>query len=504
MGGALTGCMGGEMGTGAGSGAALLNFENQRITVMIRQAHMQGLRQEQVLTRKQIQALEILAAPICELQPLVTAEVARNPLLEVEEADVDHRLPDEASPMAADTGDDDSWIEALLRIDEESVSFERRLAPVSPEEERRRQHLLASITVPRTLGDDLNEQLHFLDLDPATRAACEMIVAAVDLHGYCSAHPADLAMVSGRSLAAMEQALRIVQSLEPPGIAARDLRDRLLLQMDRKGLADCFAYRVIRDHFDDVAHNRLPSLARKLRVRLGELREVLDTVRLLEPVPGPRDSQPDPDYVEAEVTVSVREGRLDVRVDDGDLPRLRINRQYKRLLRDPSVPTDTKEYIRGKLRAAAQLIHSLSQRQRTLNRIAAAVAELQEDFFLHGREHLRPMTMATIAQRIGVHETTVSRAVAGKYLRCPSGTLPIRQLFTSGCQDDHGQVVSSSVIKNHIQRLIDDEDPAHPLSDSRIALSLQNQGLRVARRTVAKYRESLQILPCGRRRRYLP
>lgn len=470
---------------------------------MIRPRQTQELRQEQTLSQRQIQALELLAAPISELQPLVRAELEKNPLLEMEEDPEESILPEEAVPEPVDTGDDSSWVEVLLRMDDEGSPFEGGFVGATPEEDERRNRFLESITAPRTLQDDLTEQVRFLDLDPDLRAACETVVAAVDDRGYCAAHPADLAMATGRPLSAMEEALRIVQTLEPPGIAARDSRERLLLQMDRQGDTDSFAYRVIRDHFDDVAENRLPSLARALRVRLSELQEAFDVLRRLDPVLDLESFRPEPEYVEAEVMVTEREGRLEVQVDGGDLPRLRINQQYKRLLQDPATSPETKEYVREKIRSAASLIQNLCQRQRTLDRIAEALVDLQRDYFLLGSDHLRPMTMATVARITGVHETTVSRAVAGKYLRCGNGLVLLRKLFTGGYQDEGGRLVSSTVVKTCIRDLIAAEDCSRPLSDSQIVESLQERGFHVARRTVAKYRESLHIPPRGRRRRYL-
>lgn len=470
---------------------------------MIHQHPTQELRQDQTLTHQQIQALEFLAAPVCDLKTLITAEVAKNPLLECDVADAELDLPQEEAPEPADTGDDDSWMDHLLRLDDDSPVVDRRALQYSPEDEERRRHYLESITASKTLQEDLEEQLHFLDLPAGRRECCEVIIAAIDDHGYCTVHPADLAMATGESLTEVEGALAIVQSLEPAGVAARDLRDRLLIQLERSGRKDTFTYQVIREHFDDVANNRLPSLARKLRVALSDLDEVLSTLRTLRPTLHLPGDGPTAEYVEEEVSVVHRNGRIDIHIDAGQLPSLRINQSYKRLLTDPSVPADTKEYIRQKMRAAAYLIHNVAHRQQTLHRIVDAMVAIQRDYFIQGREHMKPMTMAAIAKRAGVHETTVSRAVAGKYLRCRYGLVPLRRFFSTGYQNGVGALVSNAVVKDRIREIIEAEDPSAPLSDGRIAEGLKEHGLQVARRTVAKYRESMQIPACNQRRKYL-
>ena len=467
------------------------------------QRHTQEVRQEQTMGHQQIQALEMLASPICDLQTMISTELARNPLLELEKVEEDYSLPTEESLTDESSSDDDSWMDSLMRIDDETPLFERQVAYVSAEEEERRRHYFESIATHKTLQDDLQEQVHFLDLSPCMRRCCELVVAAVDDFGYCDSHPADLAMASGESLATVEEALRHVQSLEPAGVAARDLRERLMIQLERQGAGDSQTYLVVSKYFDDLAHNRLPTLSRKLRIPVGELQQVLDQIRQLKPALDLDQYQPAVECVEAEVEILEHQGELEIQYLRDQLPSLRINAQYKRLLADPGTRADTREYIKQKMRAAAHMIHNLALRQRTLDRIIQTIVELQREFFLHGKEYMKPMTMSQVAQHIDVHETTVSRGVASKYMRCKYGLIPLRNFFTSGYQDEGGKSISNTVVKERIRELIEKEDRVAPLSDGRIAEEIQRFGFRVARRTVAKYRESLKILPCNQRRLYV-
>jgi RNA polymerase sigma-54 factor len=232
------------------------------------------------------------------------------------------------------------------------------------------------------------------------------------------------------------------------------------------------------------------------------MRGVLDELRGLKPRLDCSRATPESDYVREEIRIVEEEGELRVDVTNRYLPTLRISRQYRDMLDDPAVDDETKSYIREKIRAAAFLMNSLSQRQSTLERIVTAVLEAQQEFFREGFSRLKPLTMSQIARDIGVHETTISRGVAAKYLRCSHGMIPLRSLFTAGYEDRDGNSVSNAVVKNRIREMVEHEDPGAPLSDSRIAENLTEQGLQVARRTVAKYREAMKILPSNQRRQY--
>ncbi|MDX9981101.1 MAG: RNA polymerase factor sigma-54 [Lentisphaeria bacterium] len=463
-----------------------------------------SLRQEQTLTQQQIQAIEMLAAPLLELQAYVTSELQENPLLEAEPGDEESIAPAAETADSADggTGDDDDWIRQLVELNEPVFNNFAVSAGVSAEEEERRNHFLNSIAAHTTLEDSLLEQIRFLRPGPDVFACCEVIIAALDDDGYLASHPADLAMALGRPAATIGEAIRVVQSCDPAGVGARDLRERLLIQLDRNGGDNELARRLVEDHLDDLGANRIPTLARRLNTSLGEIREALAIIRELRPRIADCSPPSHELEIEPEADIEERGGKLDVQLRRTGIPSLRISAQYRALLADPATTSETREYIKEKIRSAAFLINCIDQRQSTLERIVRAIVEAQDTFFRRGTEHLRPLTMAEVAERIGVHETTVSRGVAGKYLSCKFGVLPLRSFFSNGYCDEEGNNVSSQVVKQAVRQLIGGEDRSRPLSDSQISTILVQKGLRVARRTVAKYREGMGLLPANLRRQY--
>lgn len=464
------------------------------------QQPVQQQQQEQALTHQQIQALELLAAPAVDLQGLIVKEMEKNPVLEASNDDEPlQAIPEQEAP---ENDPERDWAESLVQLADTLPVYRRSTRSWSPEDEQRREHFLSSITPKETLHDTIEEQLRFAGLNADTQERCELIVSSLDEEGYLRGHPADLAMASGCSLDAIEEALAVVQSCEPAGIATRDLRERLMIQLQRRGGQESLAYRVVADHLADLGANRMPVITRALQVNLDELRAAIAEIRSLDPHLSRPESVAQSEYVQEEVEVVEEDGRLEVRLNSNRVPNLRISAHYRTLLRDPDTPADVRTYIRDKIRGAAFLINSLHQRQSTLERITQAIVEVQEGFFRAGMEHMKPLTMAQVAQRIGVHETTVSRGVAGKFMRCRYGLIPLRRFFTAGLEDTDGESVSNVVIKNRINKLIETENQAKPLSDSRISKLLHEQGLQVARRTVAKYRESLGILASNLRRQY--
>jgi len=456
---------------------------------------VQTMRQEQVMTHQQIQALELLFLPALELQAMIDEEIQKNPVLEIEKADDD-------SSSEKETGiDDDEWLEKILKLDEDSRYIKNSSSSYSADVEEKRKHYLESITSEKTFQENLLEQLRFLELAPEEYSCCEVIISGLDDDGYLTSHPADLAMASGQSLEKVNKAISIVQHLEPPGIAAIDLRERLMLQLAKKGKKDSLVYTVVKDYLDEIAANHLPQVAKKMAISIEELKELINEIQGLNPRLVSETVSPH-EYIREEVFVEEENNNLTVKVNNQYLPNLYISKHYKELLKDESTPKETKDYIKEKLHSGIFLVNSIIQRQTTIKKIASALVEEQKTFFLNGMEFLKPMTMAQIAEIVGIHETTVSRAVAGKHLRCKYGLFPLRHFFSTGYEAEDGSSVSKNVVKNAIKMLIDKEDDSSPLSDSEIVEELKKEGYKVARRTVAKYRESMNILPSNLRRRY--
>ncbi len=452
----------------------------------------QEMRQEQVMTHQQIQALELLFAPVLELQSIVSAEIEKNPVLETAIDD------DPSEPVGNDA---DEWLDRILQLDEESRYIRSYRQSLTPEEEERRQHFLESVAVERNFQDLLIEQLRFLELDPKISACCEVVVSGLDDDGYLKSHSADLAMASGQDLPTVEKAIEIVKSLDPPGVGAADLRERLLMQLERSGRKDSPAYVAVRDHLSEIGNNQLPFVAKKMGLGIEELKKIIEEIQGL----SPRlqvDAVDHSDYVREEVTVAGQDGQLVVKLNNDYLPSLRISKEYRRILEDPATTKEIRDYIKEKVKAGVFLINSIIQRQTTIKKIVTAIVEMQDGYFRSGPEKMRPMTMAEVASKAGVHETTVSRAVAGKYLRCRIGLVHLRDLFSSGYEMEDGVSVSKNVVIDQIKRLVDNEDERKPLSDSEIVDKLKERGYTIARRTIVKYREIAGIPPSNLRKKY--
>jgi RNA polymerase sigma-54 factor len=452
----------------------------------------QTMRQEQIMTQRQIQALELLFLPVLELQATIDGELEKNPVLELDPPDDIREEPFE---------DDDQWLDKILKVDEENRYIRVRHSTYSRDDEEKRRHYLDSITAEPTFQESLLEQLRFLELEPGEYECCETVISGLDDDGMLTSHPADLAMATGQSIEKIRAAISIVQRLEPPGIAAGNLRERLLIQLERRGRRDTLAWHLVEQSLEDLAANRLPQIAKKFGVSLDQLKEAIEEIQNLQPRISTEPVSPH-EYIHEEVVVACEEDRAVAKMKNDYLPNLFISKQYRELLNDPTTSREARDYIKDKLRAGVFLINSIIQRQTTIKRIVDDIVEIQKDFFLSGSENMKPMTMLQVAERLGIHETTVSRAVAGKYMRCRHGLLPLKYFFSAGYEGEDGSSVSNNVIKNAIRKLIETEDEHSPLSDSRIASLLKKQGYGVARRTVAKYREALGIPSSNLRRQY--
>ena len=461
----------------------------------------QSMRQEQTMTHHQIQALEMLFAPVMELSSIISGEVEKNPVLEVESEKYEKlELEDVNDEEVAKSNETDEWVEKILQLDSKTP-YGRVGTPIQQESEERR-HFLDSLTTHKTLHDHLVEQLMFMGLSEDLRASCETVISGLDDDGYLTAHPADLSMVTGENVDDIRAAIKVIQKLEPAGVGASNLKERLLLQLERDNKQESSTYIAIEVYLEDIAANRLPKVAKAMQITMTELHQIISEIKNLNPHLS--DSLPilPHNYVEEEVEILESKGKLKVKINNGHLPSLKISAYYKKMLQDPNLTKDAKDYIKSKINGGVFLINSLMQRQSTIEKITNAIAKEQDAFFKEGLNHLKPLTMSQIADMSGVHETTVSRAVAGKYLKCKYGMFPLRFFFTPGYTSSNGEAISNATVKKAIKELIEKEDPRKPLSDSQLANLLKEQGLKVARRTVAKYRESLSILPSNLRRQY--
>jgi RNA polymerase sigma-54 factor len=296
--------------------------------------------------------------------------------------------------------------------------------------------------------------------------------------------------------------LALIQGFYPPGVGARDLRECLLIQLQRGGRESSLEYRIVAEHMEDLGRRRFPEIARRMGISVDEVQTAANKIARLNPRPGQVFAAAPQNYVLPDVTVEKVDGDYQVILNNEQIPHLRISNIYKDIIAQGNNGAEVKDYIRDKIRSGKFLIRSIHQRQQTISNIAHQIVTRQRDFFEHGPSHLKPMTMAEIANAVGVHETTVSRAVSGKYMATPQGIFEMKYFFTSGYQTATGESMSNTSVKEAILDLVKHEDGNAPLSDQEIVEILTERGIPIARRTVAKYRTELNILPSHMRRKY--
>ncbi len=476
---------------------------------------------QQVLAPQLQQSLALLQAPVLELRSLVEQELAQNPVIEeVEEIDQSQREPDESDASTDASGDaaaasdgegddpvDDFQAEfdRLVQLDEEwKDHFSQTNLPMRDprDEDEKRQFVLDSLVAETSLQEHLMEQVRTSEFDEEQLRIAELIVGNTDDRGYVQASVNELVLSTGFDSEKIAEVLEIIQGFHPPGVGARDLRECLLLQLERSGRQDTLEYRIIRDQMDALERRRLPEIARALSRPIAEVQSAVERISHLEPRPG-RDFEPDDRaYVIPELGIEKTRDGYAVSMENESIPHLRISNTYKDLMSQADSSQEVRDYIRDKIRAGKFLIKSINQRQSTIRGIAEEIIRRQEEFLDKGPSHLRPMTMAQVAEAVGVHETTVSRAVAGKFIDTPHGAFEMKSFFTSGVPTAGGDNLSSKSVKDMLNQMIAEEDTKHPLSDDAIVRALREKGVMLARRTVAKYRAELNILPSHLRRSY--
>ncbi|MGO0121968.1 RNA polymerase factor sigma-54 [Desulfothermobacter acidiphilus] len=430
------------------------------------------------------QAVAVLQLSTLELWEFVQQQLIENPMLELREED---ERVEPAEPEGSETG----WIDYLAEGGDAGDRWEQE-DPVTE-------------AVPAAPGPSLYEylmeQLALLPLTQAERAVAEFLVGNLDRDGYLRMPLSEVGKLLGVPEAQVVQGLTVIQSLEPPGVGARDLRECLLLQLERLHPEDVEARLVVQEYLEDVAQEDRGKLARRLGWSREKLERVVDRIRLLNPRPGSAFGTYWVDYILPDVLVQEVEGQYVVLLNESAYPRLVINPSYYRLLHQPQTPPEAQAFLQRKFKQAIWLLRNLEQRRLTLYQVSVALVERQQDFFRRGLPGLKPLTLRDIAETVGVHESTVSRAVAKKYLQCSRGIFPLRFFFGGGVTGDRGQEMAVPVIKDFLKRLIEEEDPASPLSDQEVTAKLQERGIKLSRRTVAKYRTELGIPNAAKRRK---
>lgn len=446
-----------------------------------------GMALQQTMSPQMQQSLNILQAPLMELRELVDTELRENPVLEEVPSD---KSTEEAGNSSSDL--EDQWQDYYVQHTPTESWTKEAL--------ERRQHFFESQAGTPTLQEHLLEQLLTASWPkPEARIAAE-IIGNLDEQGYFRADLEDVAYATDSLPLDVERILEMVQEFDPPGIAARNLGECLLLQLKHQGKQHSTEARIARHHLEELGRKKIQDIALALGTTVQEVQHAAEEIAKLNPRPG-RAFSAEPDQSIIPEILIERDGEdYVVQVNSDEIPALRISDNYKDMLADSS--REVREYIRDKIKNGKFFLKSLQQRQQTLQNLGREIVLRQRDFLDHGPSHLRPMTMSQVADAIGVHETTVSRAASGKYIATPRGIFEIKYLFTHGYTNSEGQEVSNESVRQAIQKLVREENPRHPRSDQDIVEHLKGQGLAVARRTVAKYRDQLGILPSHLRKAF--
>lgn len=483
----------------------------------------QGFQQVQKQTQSMVlapqlrQSLKILQSSTLELRNLILNELQTNPTLE--EFPDDH-ISIEAESEKTDedygNGENDDFDNREMKLSDDDYSIlnnlnedyreyfaqESRNNVYTTEAAEKRQHFFDSLVAETSLQEYLIQQADLTDLTEQEKKAFHYLISNLDDRGFLTTSLSECALSANLPLKAMQRAAETLRSLDPPGIGCHDLQDCLLHQLKLKGRENSLAAKIIRLHYDLLLRHRVPEIARKLSVPVDDVHRALEEIASLDPAPGRKFSEDTNRVVIPDVTVEKVDDQWVIHLNSDYVPRLRINNTYKEILATGKIRGKDREYLRAQIRSGKFLINSIEQRQHTIQRITEALLKFQRDFFENGVSGLRPLTMNQVAQEVGVHETTVSRAIANKYIETPHGVFEFKYFFTTGYQAEDGQAVSNTTIKERIARIIESESPSKPYSDQKIVEILAEEKINIARRTVAKYREEMGILPTNLRRRY--
>lgn len=476
------------------------------------------LRQELRMNPRLYQAMDLLYMPLLDLQQHLKQELLSNPFLELQEPDEDEEQAaqekEKEKEQAEAEGDDEvNW---------EDIILDGLNSGGTRAEYEEREYFEPTPVEVGDLADYLYEQLQLLELTARQRFLSELFVGNIGDDGYLRATLEEIVEAANEQLAEAsspteqgeevreepftipeaEALLEVMQSLDPPGIAARDLRECLLLQLKELGEEGSLTYKLVSEAFEDLIGHRWSELAKRYQLDPKEVQDAADGLAKLDPKPGIRFMNAGETYVVPDLTVEKIDGEYRVFLNDGGVPRLRISRIYQEIAGDKKkFVGENREFITDKLNSASWLIQAIEQRRQTMLKVMHFIVDKQRGFFEKGVEHLHPLTLREVADVIDMHESTVSRVTSQKYVQTPRGVFPLKFFFSSSLGTTTGEDASSRAVKAQIQKLVSEEDKSAPLTDSAIVKALKDSGVQIARRTVAKYRDQLNILPARMRKR---
>jgi len=476
------------------------------------------LRQDLKINPRLYQAMDLLYMPLLDLQQHLKQELLNNPFLEMvepeEEDEEEGTETEEAAPQEEEKTASDE-------IDWEGILLDGFDAGGRREEHEEKEYYEPVTVDTRDLSDHLRDQIALLDLNPRQMLLAEEFIGNINEDGYLACPVEDIrqsindvvleaAEAAGRDADEvpvydedeMQRMLETVQALDPPGVGARDLRECLMLQLRDAGLEHSVPYRLVRDCFDELINHRWSEISKRFGISPIDVQKAADEIAKLDPKPGLMYSDASDNYIIPDLVVEKIDGKYHVFLNDANLPRLKLSRAYQEIARDKKkFDGENKEFISNKLNSANWMIQAIEQRRQTMLKVMNYIVERQRDFFEKGVQYLKPLTLREVAEVISMHESTVSRVTNEKFVQTPRGVLPLKFFFSSGLSTTGGEDVSARGIKDQIQKLVENEDPKHPLTDQAIVNILKESGVQIARRTVAKYRDQLGVLSARMRKR---
>ncbi|AOY77894.1 RNA polymerase factor sigma-54 [Clostridium formicaceticum] len=449
--------------------------------------------QKLIMTPQLKQAIKILQLATFELDQYIQHQVEINPILEVTPppkedkytAEVEKRLEEKIN-----------WKEYL----EDFNNYEYSKPSYNEDNQFNYENIVSTNT---TLQEHLLFQYNIAVLDYRYKEIGEYIIDNLNENGYLIGTVEEIAKELGEEVDTVESILEIIQTFDPAGVAARNLKECLLIQLRQLGINnDDKVCRVVEEYLEEVAQNKYPYVAKKLGIDVKEVQEICDFIRTLEPKPGRKFASVSNHYIVPDAAIKKMGGEYFIILNDKNLPSLTIREDYKKLIASEGEDTEAAKFLNDKLNSAVWLIRSIEQRRQTIYKVVEVIVKKQKNFFEHGKKHLKPLTLKEIAEEIEVHESTVSRATNGKYVDTPMGVFELKYFFSSGVGAADGDGISAESIKNHMREIIEAENPCKPWSDDKIAKLLGERGIMISRRTVAKYREDMQIASSSKRKRY--
>lgn len=454
--------------------------------------------QKLVMTPELIQAIQILQFNTQELDCYIQEQLLTNPVLEKTDK------PDQPDQEEGNSAEQESqpidWAELLKDREYDDISYQQ----IQYDHESSEFTYDRTLSSDTTLTDHLLMQLQMIPMKSSCKQVARYLIEALDDNGYLTSSVLEVATLFGIKPSQVIDVLHIIQGFEPIGVGARDLKECLLIQMLHQGEATPKVCKIIENHLEDLAMNRLSVIAKSVGLSVKEVQELSDVIKRLEPKPGRQfGTSNDNRYIVPDVTVEKIDGEYIVIVNDSTAPRLSVSSYYHKMLLEAEKDSNLSKFLNGRLNSALWLIKSIEQRRQTIEHVVSAVVRYQIDFFEHGLKQMKTLTLKQIADEVGIHESTVSRSINGKYMQTPRGLFEIKYFFKSGVSGNDGAGISSESIKAIIREFVESEDPKSPYSDQELVSLLEKKGIDIKRRTIAKYRDEMQVPSSSKRKRYL-